>query len=138
MCHATPGALHNGCIRLLEDHAAMAYGVASSSHVAFLPSTRLHTLLMMILNLQPHHSFPGCTCLSQSHLCGAGLACDVAVGSAGARFKSNVLGLLNRLEPRFGQLVRLVKAWAKAHDCNSPADGTFNTFALCLMVSSSI
>lgn len=64
----------------------------------------------------------------------AGVACDVAVGSAGARFKSHVLGLMNRMDPRFGQLVRLVKAWAKAHDCNSPADGTFNTFALCLMV----
>ena len=64
----------------------------------------------------------------------AGLPCDVGVGSGGARFKSRILGLMDRLDPRYGCLVRLVKAWAKAHDCNSPADGTFNTFALCLMV----
>ena len=65
----------------------------------------------------------------------AGLPCDVGVGSSGARFKSRVLGMLDRLDRRYGQLVRLVKAWAKAHGLNSPADGTFNTFALCLMVS---
>ena len=64
----------------------------------------------------------------------AGLPCDVGVGSSGARFKSRVLGMLDAIDPRYGQLVRLVKAWAKAHGLNSPADGTFNTFALCLMV----
>lgn len=64
----------------------------------------------------------------------AGLPCDVGVGSSGARFKSRVLGLLDAADRRFGQLLRLVKAWARAHSFNAPAEGTFNTFALCLMV----
>ena len=31
-------------------------------------------------------------------------------------------------------LLQLVKAWAKARNFNDPVDGTFNTYALCLMV----
>ena len=33
-----------------------------------------------------------------------------------------------------GHLLQLVKAWAKARNFNDPVDGTFNTYALCLMV----
>ena len=45
-----------------------------------------------------------------------------------------MLGALNRAEGRFGHLLRLVKAWAKARNFNDPVDGTFNTYALSLMV----
>ena len=65
----------------------------------------------------------------------AGVDCDVAVGSGGARFKSTVLRHLSTIDSRFPDLIRIVKLWAKAFHLNDAANGTFNTFALTLMVS---
>lgn len=65
----------------------------------------------------------------------AGLDCDVSVASGGARFKSTVLRYLADIDVRFGALVRLVKLWAGAHGMNDATAGTFNSFALTLMVS---
>ncbi|KAA6421869.1 MAG: hypothetical protein FRX49_08188 [Trebouxia sp. A1-2] len=63
-----------------------------------------------------------------------GLDCDVSVASGAARFKSTVLRYLADIDSRFGSLVRLVKLWAGAHGMNDAAAGTFNSFALTLMV----
>ena len=68
--------------------------------------------------------------------CAAGVDCDMAVGSGGARFKSTVLRHLSEIDSRFPDLIRIVKLWAKAFHLNDAANGTFNTFALTLMVSS--
>ncbi|DBA89170.1 hypothetical protein WJX77_005588 [Trebouxia sp. C0004] len=64
-----------------------------------------------------------------------GLDCDISVASGGARFKSTVLHHLAEIDSRFGSLVRLVKLWAGAHGMNDAAAGTFNSFALTLMVA---
>ena len=63
-----------------------------------------------------------------------GLDCDISVASGAARFKSTVLRYLADIDNRFGSLVRLVKLWAGAHGMNDAAAGTFNSFALTLMV----
>ena len=63
-----------------------------------------------------------------------GLDCDISVASGAARFKSTVLRYLADIDSRFGSLVRLVKLWAGAHGMNDAAAGTFNSFALTLMV----
>ena len=65
----------------------------------------------------------------------AGVECDISVASGAARFKSTVLRYLADIDPRFSSLVRLVKLWAGAHGMNDAASGTFNSFALTLMVS---
>ena len=57
----------------------------------------------------------------------------MAVGSGGARFKSTVLRHLAMVDPRFADLTRIVKLWAKAYSMNDASQGTFNTFALTLM-----
>lgn len=59
----------------------------------------------------------------------------MAVGSRGARFKSTVLRHLSQIDSRFPELTRLVKLWAQAYHMNDASNGTFNTFALTLMVS---
>lgn len=63
-----------------------------------------------------------------------GVECDVAVDSLGAQFKSAALGLLAGLDWRFGAMVRLVKLWARHHNLNDSSQGTFNSFALTLLV----
>ncbi|KAL0048376.1 hypothetical protein WJX82_001914 [Trebouxia sp. C0006] len=64
-----------------------------------------------------------------------GLDCDISVASGASRFKSTVLRYLADIDSRFGSLVRLVKLWAGAHDMNDASAGTFNSFALTLMVA---
>ena len=73
---------------------------------------------------------PSCS----SWLSASGLECDVSVASCGARFKSTVLRYLADIDSRFGSLVRIVKLWAGAHGMNDATAGTFNSFALTLMV----
>ena len=65
----------------------------------------------------------------------AGLDCDVSVSSTNARFKSTVLRQLSGIDDRMAALVQLVKLWAGAHGMNDATAGTFNSFALTLMVS---
>ena len=66
--------------------------------------------------------------------CDAGLDCDVSIASTGARFKSTVLRHLCGIDWRFAALVRLVKLWASTCGMNDATAGTFNSFALTLMV----
>jgi DNA polymerase sigma len=61
-----------------------------------------------------------------------GVNCDVCVGNDGV-YKSAVLGAMANLDPRYRDLVFLVKMWAKNFDCNDATAGTFNSFALSLM-----
>lgn len=68
-------------------------------------------------------------------ICPAGLDCDVSIASTGARFKSTVLRYLCDIDWRFPALVRLVKLWASTCGMNDATAGTFNSFALTLMVS---
>ena len=63
-----------------------------------------------------------------------GVECDVAVDSMAAQFKSAVLGLVAGMDWRAGALIRLVKVWAREHELNNSASGTFNSFALSLLV----
>ena len=63
------------------------------------------------------------------------MECDISVASGAARFKSTVLRYLADIDPRFSSLVRLVKLWAGAQGLNDAASGTFNSFALSLVVS---
>lgn len=58
----------------------------------------------------------------------------MSVGSANSQFKAHVLRALGALDPRFAALVRAVKVWAAAHGVNDASSGTFNSFALSLMV----
>jgi hypothetical protein len=45
-----------------------------------------------------------------------------------------VVKALAAMDARFGDMVRLIKAWAGARGLNSAMNGTFNSFALSLMV----
>lgn len=62
------------------------------------------------------------------------MACDVSIGSSNAIFKAKAFKALAGRERRFADMLRLVKAWAGAHGLNDAAEGTFNSFALGLMV----
>ena len=64
----------------------------------------------------------------------SGIPCDMAVGSGGARFKSTVLRHLSMVDQRFPDIMRIIKLWAKSYSLNDASQGTFNTFALTLMV----
>lgn len=63
-----------------------------------------------------------------------GVECDISCDGSKALFKSTLMGLLAHYEWRFGALVRLVKTWARRNDLNDPANGTFNSYCLSLMV----
>ena len=58
----------------------------------------------------------------------------MVVGTRLSRFKSEVLCELGAITPKFGQLYRLVKAWAKPRGVNEPGKGSFNSFSLSLLV----
>lgn len=58
----------------------------------------------------------------------------MSIGSSNAIFKAKTFRALAAREPRFADMLRLVKAWAGAHRLNDASDGTFNSFALGLMV----
>ena len=58
----------------------------------------------------------------------------MSIGSSNAIFKAKAFKALASRERRFRDMLRLVKAWAGAHGLNDAADGTFNSFALGLMV----
>ena len=64
----------------------------------------------------------------------AGVACDISIGSSNAIFKAKAFKALAGRERRFADMLRLVKAWAGVHGLNDAAEGTFNSFALGLMV----
>uniref|UniRef100_A0A061S6B8 Poly rna polymerase gld2-like n=1 Tax=Tetraselmis sp. GSL018 TaxID=582737 RepID=A0A061S6B8_9CHLO len=63
-----------------------------------------------------------------------GISCDLCLSNTTAVEKSAVLQWISEIDGRFVQLMSLVKLWAKAHGINDPTSGSFNGFALALMV----
>jgi hypothetical protein len=63
-----------------------------------------------------------------------GVEVDVAIDSIGAQFKSVAMGIVASMDWRVGALVRLIKLWARHHNLNDSSTGTFNSFALTLLV----
>ena len=86
--------------------------------------------LMLSGTCNPTHIF----CIVRPDPWLVGVDCDVSIGSSNAIFKAKAFKALAARERRFGDMLRLVKAWARAHGLNDAADGTFNSFALGLMV----
>ncbi|KAG1675649.1 hypothetical protein FOA52_002358 [Chlamydomonas sp. UWO 241] len=62
------------------------------------------------------------------------IECDLCIGDNTTAFKASVMRQVALINPRFGGLFRLVKAWAKAHGINNGADSTFNSWCLGLVV----
>ncbi|KAL6853658.1 hypothetical protein ACP4OV_019687 [Aristida adscensionis] len=63
-----------------------------------------------------------------------GISCDISVDNYPGRIKSKILYWINTLDERFGDMVLLVKEWAKAQNINDPKNGTLNSYSLCLLV----
>ncbi|KAM3333691.1 hypothetical protein ACQJBY_028664 [Aegilops geniculata] len=63
-----------------------------------------------------------------------GISCDISIDNYPGRIKSRVLYWFNILDVRFGDMVLLVKEWAKAQNINDPKNGTLNSYSLCLLV----
>ncbi|MCO5563984.1 hypothetical protein L7F22_017639 [Adiantum nelumboides] len=78
----------------------------------------------------PHARVPLITFEDSQHC----ISCDVSVENDTAIVKSRMLRWLCEVDSRCRDLILLVKFWAKAHDVNDPKLGTFNSFALCLLV----
>ncbi|PIA54633.1 hypothetical protein AQUCO_00900887v1 [Aquilegia coerulea] len=62
------------------------------------------------------------------------VTCDVTIKNHLGEIKSKFLLWISKIDKRFGDMVLLVKEWAKANDINNPKEGTFNSYALCLLV----
>ncbi|MCO5587779.1 hypothetical protein L7F22_041731 [Adiantum nelumboides] len=78
----------------------------------------------------PHARVPLITFEDSQHC----ISCDVSVENDTAIVKSRTMRWLCEVDSRCRDLILLVKFWAKAHDINDPKLGTFNSFALCLLV----
>nr|TKW17694.1 hypothetical protein SEVIR_5G384900v2 [Setaria viridis] len=63
-----------------------------------------------------------------------GISCDISINNYPGRIKSRIFYWINTIDERFGDMVLLVKEWAKAQDINDPKNGTLNTYSLCLLV----
>uniref|UniRef100_J3L5S9 Poly(A) RNA polymerase mitochondrial-like central palm domain-containing protein n=2 Tax=Oryza brachyantha TaxID=4533 RepID=J3L5S9_ORYBR len=63
-----------------------------------------------------------------------GISCDISISNYPGRIKSKIFYWINTLNRRFGDMVLLVKEWAKAQNINDPKNGTLNSYSLCLLV----
>ncbi|XP_051226717.1 protein HESO1-like [Lolium perenne] len=63
-----------------------------------------------------------------------GISCDISIDNYTGRIKSKVLYWISTIDERFGDMVLLVKEWAKAQNINDPKNGTLNSYSLCLLV----
>jgi DNA polymerase sigma len=63
-----------------------------------------------------------------------GISCDISISNYPGRIKSKIFYWINTLDDRFGDMVLLVKEWAKAQNINDPKNGTLNSYSLCLLV----
>ncbi|KAM0922788.1 hypothetical protein ACQ4PT_005956 [Festuca glaucescens] len=63
-----------------------------------------------------------------------GISCDISIDNYPGQIKSKVLYWINTIDERFGDMVLLVKEWAKAQNINDPKNGTLNSYSLCLLV----
>lgn len=62
------------------------------------------------------------------------ISCDISVNNLKAQMKSKLLLWITEIDPRFRDMVLLVKEWAKAHNINNSKSGTFNSYSLSLLV----
>ncbi|XP_040365494.1 protein HESO1 isoform X2 [Rosa chinensis] len=62
------------------------------------------------------------------------ISCDISVNNLKAQMKSKLFLWMNDIDPRFRDMVLLVKEWAKAHNINNSKSGTFNSYSLSLLV----
>uniref|UniRef100_A0A0E0JQY8 Poly(A) RNA polymerase mitochondrial-like central palm domain-containing protein n=1 Tax=Oryza punctata TaxID=4537 RepID=A0A0E0JQY8_ORYPU len=63
-----------------------------------------------------------------------GISCDISISNYSGQIKSKIFYWINTLDDRFGDMVLLVKEWAKAQNINDPKNGTLNSYSLCLLV----
>uniref|UniRef100_A0A0E0JQY6 Poly(A) RNA polymerase mitochondrial-like central palm domain-containing protein n=1 Tax=Oryza punctata TaxID=4537 RepID=A0A0E0JQY6_ORYPU len=63
-----------------------------------------------------------------------GIPCDISVNNYPGQIKSKIFYWISTLDVRFGDMVLLVKEWAKAQNINDPKTGTLNSYSLCLLV----
>ncbi|KAK3422514.1 protein HESO1 [Eucalyptus grandis] len=62
------------------------------------------------------------------------ISCDISIDNLHGYIKSKFLLWISEIDGRFRDMVLLVKEWAKCHDINNPKTGSFNSFALSLLV----
>ncbi|XP_056164293.1 protein HESO1 isoform X2 [Syzygium oleosum] len=62
------------------------------------------------------------------------ISCDISIDNLHGYIKSKFLFWISEIDGRFREMILLVKEWAKCHDINNPKTGSFNSFALCLLV----
>ncbi|KAL3732241.1 hypothetical protein ACJRO7_028988 [Eucalyptus globulus] len=62
------------------------------------------------------------------------ISCDLSIDNLHGYIKSKFLLWISEIDGRFRDMVLLVKEWAKCHDINNPKTGSFNSFALSLLV----
>ncbi|CAM0883543.1 unnamed protein product [Alopecurus aequalis] len=65
-----------------------------------------------------------------------GISCDLSIDNCPGRMKSRALYWVSTIDDRFGDMVLLVKEWARAQKINDPKKGTLNSYTLCLLVIS--
>ncbi|CAM0883544.1 unnamed protein product [Alopecurus aequalis] len=63
-----------------------------------------------------------------------GISCDISIDNLPGRIKSRVLYLISTLDDRIGDMVLLVKEWARAQNINDPKTGTLSSYTLCILV----
>uniref|UniRef100_A0A0A9DII0 Poly(A) RNA polymerase mitochondrial-like central palm domain-containing protein n=1 Tax=Arundo donax TaxID=35708 RepID=A0A0A9DII0_ARUDO len=62
------------------------------------------------------------------------ISCDISIDNYAGRIKSKIFNWVNTLDERFGDMVLLIKEWAKAQNINDPKSGSLNSYSLCLLV----
>ncbi|KAI8464273.1 MAG: hypothetical protein J3K34DRAFT_120977 [Monoraphidium minutum] len=63
-----------------------------------------------------------------------GVECDLTLQSYDGALKGRFMAAIAQLDTRFPALFRLVKLWARTHECNDASQSTFNSTALMYMV----
>ncbi|KAF8775338.1 hypothetical protein HU200_004748 [Digitaria exilis] len=63
-----------------------------------------------------------------------GISCDISINNYPGRIKARIFYWINTIDERFGDMVLLVKEWAKTQNINDPKHGTLNSYSLCLLI----
>ncbi|GBF94199.1 hypothetical protein Rsub_06469 [Raphidocelis subcapitata] len=64
---------------------------------------------------------------------GSGIECDLTLQSYDGALKGRFMAAVANLDSRFPALFRLVKLWARTHECNDASQSTLNSTALMYM-----
>lgn len=62
------------------------------------------------------------------------ISCDVSIDNLSGQMKSKLFLWIKGIDERFGDMVLLVKEWAKAQEINNSKSGSFNSYSLTLLV----